>query len=291
VATGKTIIHVTRGKKQHEEGHGGAWKVAYADFVTALMALFIVLWVMGQKPEVRAAIANYFQHPLGTESTEPAGAPGPIEVIALPTDAEVFKQLQKDIEQKIRSAPGFEELQKYVTLSVAKDGLRIELLEQHDSLFFQVGSADLTEPAKDLLALIAAQLARFKNTIAIEGHTDARPFGSEDPNRTNWELSAERANAARRVMEPYLNDDQLYQVVCFADKRLRIPEDPNDPANRRISILVRPREPGEEPEAVVTKPVAGGTLESEAQGWVPSESEVAPPTDEAETAPPAGEGE
>jgi chemotaxis protein MotB len=222
--------------------------VAYADFVTAMMALFIVLWLMSTSEAVKKAVAGYFNDPKGTGSllgttmsgtgaaTSAASATG----AAAPNDnLEKLQQLKEKLEQEIKARKELEKLTKQIELTITSEGLRIELLEGKDGTFYQSGSARLSADGQELLALLAAELKTLPNALLIEGHTDAAPY-SNDVNYGNWELSADRANSARRLLQQDgVRSDQVTQVRGYADQMLRVKSNPTDPSNRRISILVK----------------------------------------------------
>jgi chemotaxis protein MotB len=238
----EAVVVVRKKKAAHAKHHGGAWKVAYADFVTAMMALFIVLWLMNSTPKIQQSVAGYFKDPTG--ATKKTGTPvgGAGEALARNPDA--LAKLKEGIEEALRKMPEFHEaLGKQVELTLTKEGLRIELVEDATGLLFQSASATPTDSGRRLLAVLAQQLGRVPNPVAIEGHTDAVPYGP-DARYSNWELSADRANAARRLMEPAgLRLRQVTQVRGYAAGSLKKRDRPNDPANRRISVVVGFLEP------------------------------------------------
>jgi chemotaxis protein MotB len=233
----KPII-VIKKKGGHGGGHnGGAWKVAYADFVTAMMSLFIVLWLMNTSEKVRQAVAGYFNDPKGNSSQTGSDQSGTNENLAL-TENNVA-QLKKKIEEAIRQMNDMRSLQNQIQITITPEGLRIELLETKDGTFFDSGSARLNEHGRELLEMLAGQLGGIPNRVSIEGHTDAQPYASTD-GYGNWELSTDRANAARRAMQSSgLRTDQVSQVRGYADQKLRVRADPMDPSNRRISLIVQ----------------------------------------------------
>jgi chemotaxis protein MotB len=245
------IIVKKRGHGSHGH-HGGAWKVAYADFVTALMAFFLVMWLVGQSPEVKMAVAGYFRDPGVFETTRaggvlPGGAEGLRETGVTPTAIdndvqrarEVLERAAENLREALKRVPALNALEGRIEITVTAEGLRIELLENDKNSFFAVGSAQLLPETVQLLGVIAKELSTLGNPIAVEGHTDSRAYTS--PNGyTNWELSADRANAARRAMESHgLRQRQIDAVRGFADTRPRYPNDPLDARNRRISIVVQ----------------------------------------------------
>ncbi|HVU45386.1 MAG TPA: flagellar motor protein MotB [Terracidiphilus sp.] len=235
---GKTQpIVIVRKKGGHGGHHGGAWKVAYADFVTAMMALFIVLWLMSSSEKVKKAVAGYFNDPKGTASQlGTTMASNGVETIQ---DATNLQRLKEKLEAEIRAKKELEKLAKQIEITITPEGLRIELLEAKNGTFYESGSAQLSPSGQELLALLAGELKTLPNNLLIEGHTDAAQY-STDANYSNWELSADRANAARRLLQSGgVREDQVTQVRGYADMMLRVKNNPYDPSNRRISILVK----------------------------------------------------
>lgn len=223
--------------RQHR---GGAWKVAYADFVTALMALFIVMWMMSATEKVKASISGYFRDPRGFTHKLGAGPAGAGEGLVLHT--QTAGDLEKQIELALHQMPEFEKIRGNIRMSVTGEGLRIDLLESEEGMFFISGGANPTEAGSNLLRVLGGELAKMPNTIAIEGHTDARPFRRAGPSSGygNWELAVDRANAARRLLHSYgIRPGQVVEVRGFADQKLLNPDDPNDPRNRRVSVVVK----------------------------------------------------
>jgi chemotaxis protein MotB len=232
----KPII-VIRKKGGHAGHHGGAWKVAYADFVTAMMSLFIVLWLMNTSEKVRQAVAGYFNDPRGKSTQTGTDQAGTGENLALTENN--IANLKKKIEEAIHKINDLKALQNQVQITITPEGLRIELLETKDGTFFDSGSSTPNRNGREMLEMLAGQLGGIPNRISIEGHTDAQPYASTDV-YGNWELSTDRANAARRVMEATgLRKDQVSQVRGYADQKLRVPGNPMDPSNRRISLIVQ----------------------------------------------------
>jgi chemotaxis protein MotB len=225
---------------EEESTHrGGAWKVAYADFVTALMALFIVLWLISSGREVREAVSGYFRDPRGYHRLTGSAHAGSGEGLAV--DKSNINQLRQKLEQAFRDLPGFEKFSQYVRVTVTGEGLRIELLEKDSGMFFETGSPRPTENGRRLFDLLAQQLRSMPNTIAIEGHTDSRPFHTQGVDAYgNWELSFDRANMARRVMlGAGLRAEQIAEIRGYADRHILITSDPTDSRNRRISVIMK----------------------------------------------------
>jgi len=231
-------IIIIKKVKSHGGHHGGAWKVAYADFVTAMMALFIVLWLLSASEQVKKAVGGYFQDPSGHGKLAGTTQAGVGEAMQIAEDdlKSLKERIEKAMAQQIRD---FDKLKDYVNITVTEEGLRIELLESATGIFFESGSSVPSPLGGALFTKLAEQLGVLPNVIVIEGHTDARPY-SRPGEYSNWELSADRANATRRLMQHHgLRMDQVTHVRGYADQQLRKPDAPDDPSNRRISILVR----------------------------------------------------
>ncbi len=272
-------IIVIRKKGGHGGHHGGAWKVAYADFVTAMMALFIVLWLMNSSKPIQVAISGYFKDPSGTGKQTGTTMDGTGEKVQ-PAKQDMAK-IKEDLQKSIQDINDLAKLKNNIEITVTSEGLRIELMESENGTFFDSGSATLNKSGQQVATLLAAELGRAPNHLSIEGHTDAKPFAGKS-SYSNWELSADRANAARRLMQQSgLRPDQVSQVRGFADQRLRNKKDPLDPSNRRISIIVQTlakdaagNETGEgkssaadaQESGVAKPPAAGEKAESEPTG-------------------------
>jgi chemotaxis protein MotB len=274
-------IIIIRRKKHAHAHHGGAWKVAYADFVTAMMAFFLVMWLSAQDSRIRTAIAGYFQEPgllpheqsnsivsSGQGGIDNSGMPLAVprrpnglleaEQRALVTAAEHIKQHMMQL--------GFDALRNQVELSVTSEGLRIELVDDTQSSFFDSGSSVLRGDSERILSVIAKEIGKLDNDVVIEGHTDSKAYAN-DRRYDNWNLSADRANAARRVMvEQGLSVGHLKGVRGFADTDLRYKGSPLDPRNRRVSIVVRSQMAADMDKAVregvPPKPAAGKAPEA-----------------------------
>jgi chemotaxis protein MotB len=233
----KQPIIIVKRKATHDTPHGGAWKVAYADFVTAMMALFIVLWLMNTSDHVRKAVAGYFNDPMGRSRDTGTDRSGTDD--NLPVTRDNIDQLKQRLEDSIRKMNDLKSISNQIEITVTPEGLRIELLESKNGTFFESGSSTLNANGNELLGMLAKQLGSVPNQLSIEGHTDSKPFSSTS-GYTNWELSTDRANAARRVMQSDgLRTNQVSQVRGYADQRLRVPTNPLDPSNRRISLIVQ----------------------------------------------------
>lgn len=257
----KPIIVVKKYKK-HGGRHGGAWKVAYADFVTAMMAFFLVMWLVTQSNVIKQAVQSYFLDPVNHgknfKSSVTKGGAGVLKGGAIGDGAgdEMTEQehLKKEMEalgqhlkEVIDGLPGLDILRNALEIELTREGLRIQLIEGSDNVtFFKSGRAMLSTKAELILKTIAMELKKVPNSLVIEGHTDATDHGSFADHYTNWELSTDRANAARRAMvEGGLDPRRIYNVRGYAANKPRIKENPYDPRNRRITILVMNRIPGE----------------------------------------------
>ena len=251
---GVKVVFIKKKNKGHGH-HGGAWKVAYADFVTAMMALFIVLWLLTQSDQAsKEKIAEYFRTgalPGGSLMVgKPGGSSPPRAITLFPdgvgTSAPVAETkematLKKGVENMLKQAsknPEFAQLAKHVKVRVVNEGALIELVEGGDNFLFNVASSELKAGAIQILEELAPLLSKIDNRIEIHGHTDARPFGSGSK-KTNWELSFERGDQARRVLEDQgIPKGKIQSVLAHADTALYDPENPLAPENRRLAILV-----------------------------------------------------
>jgi chemotaxis protein MotB len=234
------LLSSPRIRQAYPRTHGGAWKVAYADFVTALMALFIVLWMMNSTQRVKAAITGYFRDPRGY--TQKLGAGPAAAGEGLRVDHRNVTDVQKQIEEALHRMPEFQKVRDHIKFSMTGEGLRIDLLETEQGLFFVTGSPTPTEAGEHLLALLAAEIGTMPNSVVIEGHTDSRPFRNAVPSNGygNWELSTDRANAARRLLHTYgVRPQQVVEVRGYADQKLLEEGDPENARNRRISLVVK----------------------------------------------------
>jgi chemotaxis protein MotB len=278
--SGKQII-VVKKKSGHGGHHGGAWKVAYADFVTAMMSLFIVLWLMNTSEKVRQAVAGYFNDPRGKSSQTGTDQSGSGENLAI--NQNNIADLKKKIEEAIRKMNDLRALQNQIQITITPEGLRIELLETKDGTFFDSGSATLNSNGRELLELLAGQLGDLPNRVSIEGHTDAAPYASTGV-YGNWDLSTDRANAARRAMQASgLRANQVSQVRGYADQKLRVPSNPLDPSNRRISLIVQYLSPDDPPLPLPPGTAAGSPSKNPA----PPATKSGTPATTAGTPPPA----
>jgi chemotaxis protein MotB len=250
----KPTIIIIKKKGGHGGHHGGAWKVAYADFVTAMMALFIVLWLLSSSKAVQEAVGGYFRDPNGSAAKAGSSMQGTAESFSVSKDNMV--QLMEELQKTIRKVPNFDALQNQIEMTITSEGLRIELLESATGTFFDSGKPEPNKDGQDILIALSKELGTIPNKIAVEGHTDSKPYSGKG-NYSNWELSVDRANAARRIIQQNgIRQDQIMQVRGFADQKLRKLDSPLDPSNRRVSLIVQYLTKNTEDSA---KPVAAGS--------------------------------
>jgi chemotaxis protein MotB len=270
---GGKIIIVKKIKKGGHGHHGGSWKVAYADFVTAMMAFFMVMWILGMDDQTKKAIEGYFSSPVGYKKGYSSGSsplssgssPAAIKREAIQMavrqmQTKKFEAVQAQLRGSMDSIASLGKLRAKVEITVTRNGLRIELIEDaKGDTFFPIASAVLTEQGRVTLQTIAEELAGLDNPVVIEGHTDAARYARSG--YSNWELSADRANAARRIMEEYgLSPGRVSEVTGLADKQLRYPTEPLNPSNRRISILLPFLDPPETPSVDQLKERLEGSI-------------------------------
>jgi chemotaxis protein MotB len=232
------IIVIKRKKHAHAH-HGGAWKVAYADFVTAMMALFIVLWLLSSSEQVQKAVGGYFTDPTGSGKQIGNGLRGiGGESLTVVNKADMAK-LKEKLDQAVKQTGSLQKMKEHVTMTVTGEGLRVELTEGNQAgFFFQSGSPDPSGVGKEMLSTLAAEIGKMPNSVIIEGHTDSAALAKKE--YTNWELSTDRANTARRWMEQNgMRPDQVIQVRGFADQKPRDATSPDDPSNRRITVIIQ----------------------------------------------------
>jgi len=241
------VIIIKKKGGKHDHYHGGSWKVAYADFVTAMMAFFLVMWIMGMSDGVRNVVQGYFNDPLGTLEDRPIsplsvfdGGSGHGGDAGLGSQYGIFVSLAQSLRTGF-SEGGFADLEVEVEVSVTDDGLRIELMESSDEdLFFRTGSAEVRPTLVAAMAVIGRELKLLQHPMVVEGHTDARPFVRESvTDYGNWELSVDRANAVRRtLMQVSEGQIRVQEVRGYADQFLRLPDRPEAPQNRRVSLFI-----------------------------------------------------
>jgi chemotaxis protein MotB len=225
--------------------HGGAWKVAYADFVTAMMALFLVLWLVSQADtKLKSAIANYFRSP-GVFDQQAGGViDGPKRVSKDPSPLTTKEEEQAlfgiatILRKKFSTRPEFANYRDQIKIEMTDQGLEIQIVDKAQQVAFSSGSAQLTVEAKAVLGEIAHGICSLPNPLLVGGHTDRTTFPPGSV-YTNWELSADRANAARRELEANcVRPEQIRRIVGYADTEPLIPSDPYAVSNRRISVTV-----------------------------------------------------
>ncbi len=232
-------IIVIKRKKQAHGHHGGAWKVAYADFVTAMMALFIVLWLLSSSEQVQKAVGGYFTDPTGSGKELGNGLRGIGGESLTVVNKMDMSKLKDRLDQAVKQTAPLQKIKEHVVMTVTGEGLRVELTEgQQAGFFFQSGSPDPSGMGKDMLSTLAAEIGKLPNTVIIEGHTDNKALSKKD--YTNWELSTDRANTARRWMEQNgMRPDQVVQVRGYADQKPRDSTSADDPSNRRITVIIQ----------------------------------------------------
>ncbi len=245
------IIRKKKGHGGHAH-HGGSWKVAYADFVTAMMAFFMVMWIMGLSDASKSQVQGYFNDPLGFKKNEsksktifavkgmPQAKPGktkaPGDSISDSEEKQV-EHLKQKITTDLHSVGNLGELLKDVSVTITNEGLQIDLLETRGAVFFENGQAIIRPGAKIILKHIASILGPTKRKVVVEGHTDARPFSGA--HYTNWDLSTDRARALQRELaQDGVNESQFAGIRGFADTKLLVPNNPFDFRNRRVTILL-----------------------------------------------------
>ena len=243
------IVIVVKKRSRRGGHHGGSWKVAYADFVTAMMAFFLVMWIVGMESDVKDLVQGYFNNPVGFRRGF-AGGVNPTSVGSSPLDGPLDRmpRFVRDVEQRrfegardriLEGVGGLSEDETPVVwVDVVEQGLRIDLREREGApTSFAFGSDAVQPGMARALEVVAGSLSELPNPVIVEGHTDALAYGSED--YTNWELSVDRANAARRVLVGAgLSADRVVEVRGYADRRPLDPGDPVAPANRRVTVLV-----------------------------------------------------
>jgi chemotaxis protein MotB len=233
-------VIIKKVKKRHGEGHhGGSWKVAYADFVTAMMAFFLLLWLLSMvSEEKRIVMAEYFKNFSLFSESGTNFQPGSAFVIADHIKkAELRPEHVAAALKKAMNKKGGGGASDQVLIDAIDGGVRIQIVDKEGSPMFKLGSAEPTEKAREILASVAEVIRDQDAKIAIEGHTDAAPFRGDQI--TNWELSTNRASAARRMLETNgFDPSRVARVVGYADTELFIKDQPKDAQNRRISIIL-----------------------------------------------------
>ena len=272
-------IIIKRIKKGGHAVHGGAWKIAYADFVTAMMAFFLLMWLLGSTSEGdKKGIADYFQSPMkvallnggsgsgdsssllkggGQDLTRSSGqvkrgdVEAPRSTINLQAlrheqraaEAAKLQELSEQVESELKNSAKLAQFASQIKLDMTRDGLRIQIVDELSRPMFDSGSAVVKPYMRELLRAIGSVLIEVPNRLTLEGHTDAQPFSAGDAGYSNWELSADRANASRReLMAGGLTEDRVLRVQGLASSQPFNRKEPADPQNRRISIIVMNRD-------------------------------------------------
>ncbi|HEX2541114.1 MAG TPA: flagellar motor protein MotB [Caldimonas sp.] len=271
-------IIIKRVRRGGHGRHGGAWKIAYADFVTAMMAFFLLMWLLGSTTEGdKKGIADFFNAPLkvalmggsgsgdsshvvrggGTDLSRQTGQvkdgemPARRRLLNIKSlEAEQkraemarLEALKKKVEDVLAASPKLAAMKSQIRLDMTRDGLRIQIVDEHNRPMFDIGSAVVKPYMRELLREIGRAMSDVPNRITLEGHTDAQPFGSGERGYSNWELSSDRANASRReIVAGGLPEDRMLLVQGLASSNLFVPADPQSPMNRRISIIVMNRD-------------------------------------------------
>jgi len=269
-------IIVIKKKGSHAAHHGGAWKVAFADFITALMALFLVLWLVGQSKKVKEAVAGHFRNPPGildgsrsgllpgNEGVNEAIQPKENNPVSFEDEMAKLERSAERLQQVFGETEAFKSIRNQIQIRMTPEGLEIQLTEKAKKVLFEVGSAHPVQDTKEVLTQIAREIGKISNRAMIAGHTDRRPY-SDERHYSNWELSSDRANGARRVLvENGMKPEQIARVVGYADTQLLNEKDPYADANRRITILVLPLNEGRKPSALL-----GGSSEKKASPIIP----------------------
>ncbi len=272
-------IIIKRVKKGGHAAHGGAWKIAYADFVTAMMAFFLLMWLLGSTTEGdKKGIADYFASPLkvallgggsgsgdsshvvkggGEDLSRATGQVrrGDLDATRSTINLHVLKEqqrkaeiskledLKEHVENELRNNAKLAQYASQIRMDMTRDGLRIQIVDELNRPMFDSGSAVVKPYMRELLRAIGSVLTEVPNRLTIEGHTDAQPFGNNDRGYSNWELSSDRANSSRReLMAGGMEENRVLRVQGLASSSLFVADDPFDPQNRRISIIVMNRD-------------------------------------------------
>ncbi|OCQ53699.1 Motility protein B [Photorhabdus australis subsp. thailandensis] len=256
-----SVIRVKRRKRHDSKHHGGSWKIAYADFMTAMMAFFLVMWLLAiSSPQELTRIAEYFRTPLqvainkgehSSDSSNPIPGGGQdvlyqegdtlrqIEVVEANDDAHRLNRLREQLDQLIITDPRLKALRPHLLIDMMDEGLRIQIIDRENRPMFMIGSAKVESYMSDILRAIAPILNDIPNKISLSGHTDDLKYANGERGYSNWELSADRANASRReLLIGGLDEEKILRVVGMASTVRLKQEDASSPVNRRISILV-----------------------------------------------------
>ncbi len=279
-----TIVIKKKKAKGHAAHHGGSWKVAYADFVTAMMAFFMVMWIIGLSDQSRKEIASYFKDPFGVIKRSPHGEKifsvgsvpttraGLVQERASPEklDETKLKEIKAKVAAGISKSPDLTALSKFVDMQVTAEGLRIEFLEGKGSVFFESGSSVIRPEARALLAKIAPVIISTHRSIVVEGHTDAQPYAGTG--YTNLDLSQDRAKSLyHAMMDDGMPIDRVSSVRGCGSSELRDPKHPLAFSNRRVSILLPLRANGPTSDGL-----PNDALKHEIQGAFKKDLAIAP---------------
>lgn len=261
---GQRPIVIKKVNKGHGGHHGGAWKLAYADYVTAMMAFFLLMWLLAMaSPQTKQGLAEYFKDPSkvslsggsgtgdrtslipggGESITREAGHGKKTDTRNKQKEAEQLQQLKMELEQMIKKEPQLQQFKEQFKVEITEEGLRVQIVDQDKRPMFGVASPRMESYARELLRNISETINKLPNKVSITGHTDALPYSGGLAGYSNWELSADRANAARQALVAGgLEEDKVLQVVGRGASIPYNKEDPYDPANRRISIIIMNQE-------------------------------------------------
>lgn len=291
-------------KKGGHAHHGGAWKLAYADFVTAMMAFFLLMWLLGSTDEVtKRGISEYFQDPYEASKVDKGKVPTLDEIDPTQMDKQAEQEdkmhleaLKIKIEKMIKESEKLSEFKDQIQLTTTPEGLRVQIVDDKKTPMFKLGSSETAPQIRLILKALAPVINGLPNKITINGHTDSTPFAKYSKQYTNWELSSERANAARyELNQGGYDEKKILRISGLADSIPQNVKDPLDPMNRRISIIVMNRktelqlleESGSDPAArdktasgASKKPPAGAAV-------VPKGEETHTPEASSESAPEA----
>lgn len=263
MSNGRRAVVIRRPRRSKPQHHGGAWKIALADFMTALMALFLVLWILSTaSPAELQGLAEYFRTPLKVAMTNgdrdssstsaiPGGGPNPVHSDGEEARIDLRRQsrpaeerqrfidLRRRIESVIRNDPALRDLRDQMRFEMTPEGLRVQLMDTQEKPMFELGSDQVSAAMRDLLRSLAPILNDVPNRLSISGHTDSLRYAGGDTGYSNWELSADRANASRReLVAAGLDPEKLLRVTGMGD-RVPVPgSNPGDPVNRRITLEV-----------------------------------------------------
>lgn len=262
---GQVIVVKKKNRGGHGGHHGGAWKVAYADFVTAMMAFFLLLWLLASTTEEqRQGIAHYFNPPnsatqmgggngiMGGQSVVAVTGQAPEDTPIVPPTAETsddiatqaqedaqFKQVAEDLKRQVMNIPELKMMLENLQIDMTPEGLRITITDSQGRPLFENGGATMFPYTQKMVAVVAGVISKLTNTIAVGGHTDTVPYRGENPAFTNWELSADRAQAARRLMvQEGIPLRRIARVSGYAGQQPFLVDHPESEKNRRLTIII-----------------------------------------------------